>query len=164
MPITRTLMALLIVAAPLQLVAQENDIGDIDMGALNSAIAAQRQVSEAQRQLIVAENLTLTESESLDFWPLYREYRAQVAKLEDRSVAVITQFAREYSTLGDEQALRLLNDSLKIDLDHEKLKQRYVKKFAKIVPGVMVGRFMQIEMRLDTIARLKLQTAIPLAM
>jgi hypothetical protein len=161
MSISKILVIVLIAVAPLQLVAQENDI---DMGALNSAIAAQRLVSETQRHLIVAENLALTESESLEFWPLYREYREQVAKLDDRVVAVITQYGREYSKLTDEQALRLLNESLKLDLDHEKLKQRYVKKFAKIVPGVMVARFLQIEMRLDAIARLKLQSAIPLAM
>jgi len=161
MSMIRLLAALLIAAIPLQLVAQDNDI---DMGALNSAIAAQRQVTETQRQLIVAENLTLSASESVNFWTLYREYRADVAKLDDRSVALITQFANEYETLTDERALRLLNDSIKIDIDHERLKQRYVKKFAKIVPGVTVGRFMQIEMRLDTIARLKLQSAIPLAM
>jgi hypothetical protein len=108
--------------------------------------------------------MKLTASESVEFWTLYREYRADVAKLDDRSVALVTQFANEYETLQGERALRLLNDSIKIDIDHEKLRQRYVKKFAKVVPGVTVARFMQIEMRLDTIARLKLQSAIPLAM
>ncbi len=161
MSITRILMAIFIAAAPLQLAAQEIDI---DMGALNSAIAAQRQVSETQRQLLVGENLSLSESESLEFWPLYRDYRSQAAKLDDRSIAVITRFAREYDSLNDDQALSLLTDSLKIDLDQEKLKKRYVKKFAKIIPGVKVARFMQIEMRLDTITRLGLQAAIPLAM
>jgi hypothetical protein len=92
--------------------------------------------------------------------PLCREYREQVAKLDDRSVAAITPFAGDYSTLRSEQALRLLNGSLEIDADHEKLKQRCVKKFANIVAGVMVARSTQIEMRLDTIAWLKLQTTI----
>ena len=161
MSIAKTLATLLIVAVPLQLQAQTDDI---DMGALNSAIAAQRQITEAQRQLIVAENLELDEAQSTAFWPIYRAYRNDVNKLDDRAVAVITEYAKLYDSLSDDQALALLKDSMKVDLDREKLKQRYVGKFRKVIPGVMVGRFLQIEMRLDTIARLKLQSVIPLAL
>jgi hypothetical protein len=153
--------ALLIAAMPLQLQAQTEDL---DMGALNSAIAAQRQISETQRQLLITENLSLTETESTNFWPVYREYRSEVAKLDDRAVTLLTRYADEYLTLTDEEALTLLKDSMKLDSDREKLKQRQVSKFKKVLPGVKVARYMQIEIRLDTIARLKLQTAIPLAM
>jgi hypothetical protein len=66
--------------------------------------------------------------------------------------------------LSDEEAFTLLKDSMKLDSDREKLKARYVSKFRKVLPGVKVARYMQIEIRLDTISRLKLQTAIPLAM
>lgn len=161
MPIKKIMAALLIAAAPLQLQAQTDDL---DMGALNSAIAAQRQITETQRQLLVAENLSLIESESTAFWPLYRAYRNDVSKLDDQAVTLITKYATEYVTLTDELALTLLKDSMKLDSDREKLKQRYVSKFKKVLPGVKVARYMQIEIRLDTIARLKLQTAIPLAM
>ncbi len=153
--------ALLIATMPLQLQAQTEDL---DMGALNSAIAAQRQISETQRQLLVAENLSLAETESINFWPVYREYRSEVSKLDDRAVTLLTRYAEEYLTLSDDEALTLLKDSMKLDSDREKLKQRYVSKFKKVLPGVKIARYMQIEIRLDTIARLKLQTAIPLAM
>ncbi|MCI0516957.1 MAG: hypothetical protein L0Y45_03900 [Woeseiaceae bacterium] len=152
--------ALLIVAAPLQLQAQGEEL---DMGALNSAIAAQRQITETQRQLIVTENLSLTEAESIEFWPVYREYRGEVGKIDDRSVALLTQYAETYLTLTDDEALALLKDSMTLDADREKLKKRYVSKFGKVLPGVKVARYMQIEIRLDTITRLKLQSALPLA-
>jgi predicted unusual protein kinase regulating ubiquinone biosynthesis (AarF/ABC1/UbiB family) len=152
---------LLFAATPLQLQAQTDDL---DMGALNSAIAAQRQISETQRQLLVTENLSLTDAESTNFWPVYREYRNEVSKLDDRAVSLLTQYAEQYLTLTDDEALALLKASMKLDSDREKLKQRYVSKFKKVLPGVKVARYVQIEIRLDTIARLKLQTAIPLAM
>ena len=160
MSMKRIMAALLIAAAPLQLHAQN---ADIDMGALNSAIAAQRQITETQRQLLVAENLSLTETESTNFWPIYRDYRSDVGKLDDRAVTLLTRYAEEYLTLKDDEALTLLKDSMKLDSDREKLKQRYVSKFRKVLPGVKVARYMQIEIRLDTISRLKLQSAIPLA-
>ncbi len=161
MSIKKITAALLFAATPLQLQAQTDDL---DMGALNSAIAAQRQITETQRQLLVTENLSLTETESTNFWPVYRAYRNEVGKLDDRAVTLLTRYAEEYLTLSDEEALTLLKDSMKLDADREKLKQRYVSKFRKVLPGVKVARYMQIEIRLDTIARLKLQTAIPLAM
>lgn len=160
MSMKKIMVALLIAAAPLQLHAQN---ADIDMGALNSAIAAQRQITETQRQLLVAENLSLTETESTNFWPIYRDYRSDVGKLDDRAVTLLTRYAEEYLTLKDDEALTLLKDSMKLDSDREKLKQRYVSKFGKVLPGVKVARYMQIEIRLDTISRLKLQSAIPLA-
>ncbi len=160
MSMKKMVAALLIATVPLQLQAQTDDL---DMGALNSAIAAQRQITETQRQLLVAENLSLTETESTNFWPVYRDYRGEVSKLDDRAVSLLTQYAEDYLTLADEAALALLKDSMKLDSDREKLKQRYVSKFKKVLPGVKVARYMQIEIRLDTIARLKLQSAIPLA-
>ncbi|HEX9852304.1 MAG TPA: hypothetical protein VGA68_04790 [Woeseiaceae bacterium] len=160
MSTTKMLAVLFLATAPLQLHAQADDL---DLGALNSAIAAQRQITESQRQLLVAENLTLTESESTAFWPVYRAYRNDVSQIDDRAVALLTRYANEYLSLSDEQALALLKDSMKLDSDREKLKQRYVSRFRKVLPGVKVARYMQIEIRLDTITRLKLQTAIPLA-
>jgi len=136
----------------------------VDSGALNSAIETQRQVTEAERQMIVSRNLDLTESESIEFWPLYRKYRADVSGLDDRMIRLITDYASKFDTLDDDSAIRLLRDSLKIDADRSKLMQRYVSRFNKIIPGTKVARYMQVESRLDTMMRLKLQTSIPLVM
>lgn len=160
MRIKRIALVLAVCGLPFALAAQEK----VDIAALNAAIETQRQMTEAQRQQIVSQNLELTGEESADFWPLYREYRADVAKLNDRFVKLIVEFGENYETLTDEQATRLSRDALKLDADRVKLKQRYFSRFARIIPGRKVARYMQIEVRLDTIMDLKTQSAIPLAM
>jgi hypothetical protein len=156
----RIAIALILACLPLTSIAQES----VDMGELNSAIETQRQVSEAQRQMIVSQNLELTEAESSAFWPLYRQYRADVAKLVDRKVSVITRYAKNYESLDDDTALSLLRESVKVEVDKVKLTQRYISRFNKVIPGTKVTRYMQVEFRLDTIANLKLQSSIPLVM
>ncbi|GMR17488.1 MAG: transcriptional regulator [Gammaproteobacteria bacterium] len=156
----KIVFALLLACASLPATAQE----PVDMGALNSAIETQRQVTEAQRQMIVSKNLELTEAESGDFWPLYRKYRSDVGTLDDRRLAIITEYAKKYETLDDRTAIGLLRDSLKLEADRIKLMQRHVSRFDKILPGTKVARFMQIEVRLNTITQLKVQSAIPLVM
>ena len=54
-----------------------------------------RSLTEAQRQATMAANLELTEAEATKFWPLYREYRNDMAKINDKFVALIKDYARE---------------------------------------------------------------------
>jgi len=121
MMVMRKIVSTLVLAClPLAAIAQDT----VDMGALNSAIQAQRQVTETERQLIVSQNLELTEAESTAFWPLYRQYRGDVAKLVDREVSIITEYAKNFETLDNDTAIGLLRDSIKVDLDRVKLMQR----------------------------------------
>ena len=38
------------------------------------------------------------------FWPLYREYRIEMAKVGDRVSKLLVDYAGQYDTLTDEQA------------------------------------------------------------
>ena len=68
-------LALSILFFSLPLFAQD----DAERAAIRGTIEMQRQVTEAQRTMIVTDNVPLTISEAEEFWPLYREYRAEVA-------------------------------------------------------------------------------------
>lgn len=135
-----------------------------DLAALNNAIETQRQITEAQRQIVVTRNLELTGAESTEFWPLYRDYRTDVAKLNDEFIALVNRYAKNFEMLSDKQAIELMNDSFSIEADRVKLAKRYAKKFDRVLPGVKVARFMQIEARLDAVLNLKVKSSLPLAM
>jgi len=137
---------------------------DAERAAIRSAIEMQRQVTEAQRTMIVTDNVPLTASEAEQFWPLYREYRADVAELNDRRLNIIEEYAKSWESLVDEDAMKLLNSSFRLESDRIKLAKKYSKKFNKFMPGAKVVRFMQIERRLDSVIELKLSNSIPLAM
>ena len=156
----RFLAPLTVLLFSLPAIAQE----ELDMATLNAAIETQRQITETQRQMVITQNMQFTAAESEQFWPLYREYRAEVAKLNDRFIAVIQRFADQYETLDDDEAMKLLKASFKIDSDRIKLAEKFSRRFNRFLPGTKVARFMQIESRLDAVLDLKVKNSIPLAM
>jgi hypothetical protein len=135
------------------------------------AAGAQQETGEVQsaradihaaRTKLVAANLPLTEEEGAKFWPLYNQYRGEVSKLNDRSLALIKDFAASYDSMSDEKASDLLKQQMAIDEDRLKLKKSYLGKFEKVLPQKKVARYYQIERKLDASVQYEAAKAIPL--
>jgi hypothetical protein len=116
----------------------------------------------AARTKLVAANLPLTEEEGAKFWPLYNQYRGDVSKLNDRSLALIKDFAASYDSMSDEKASDLLKQQMAIDEDRLKLKKSYLGKFEKVLPQKKVARYYQIERKLDASVQYEAAKNIPL--
>lgn len=125
-------------------------------------IALTRKVIETERQAIVAENLGLTEAQGTAFWPLYREYAAERAKLGDRATSLLRKFGASYDILDDESATTFLYDLLDIQRDEVAVKRAWAGKLRKILPPTLVARFFQIENKLDAYTRAMLADEVPL--
>ena len=126
-------------------------------------IETARSMAQTERKAIVARNMTLTAAESEHFWPLYNRYRYEMSVLQDRQVAIITDFAAHYESLDDIEARRLLDEWLAYESDLIKLRARYIKRFAKVLPGTKLARYFQVENKLDAVSNLKTATQVPLA-
>jgi hypothetical protein len=131
--------------------------------AQSGEIALTRQVIQTERQTLVTSAMELTEQEGAAFWPLYREYREAMAKVGDRTQALIVDYAAKYPTLTDVDAQAMLDEMVAIDGEALKLRKDYVKKFGKILPAKRVARFFQIENKVDAIIKAELVQEIPLA-
>ena len=125
-------------------------------------IALSRSEVRADRQLIVTASLGLTEAESKVFWPLYRDYRADVEKQVDKMWNMFVKYGETWDTMSDADASKLLNDWLSTERDLAATKQKWAKKMSKQLSPVSVARFFQIDNKLDTIIRLEAAGEIPL--
>jgi hypothetical protein len=114
------------------------------------------------KKLLIATNMQLTESEATAFWPVYGSYQAELGKLRDREIKLIEKFAASYETMSDDVAKNLLDDSLSIDSDHQKLRQSYLAKFRGVLPDAKVARYYQIESKIDAVLEYELAKRIPL--
>gem|GEM_PF-617779 len=132
-------------------------------GDVAGAMDLTRATIQVRRQEIVAANLGLDEADGAAFWPLYREYREELDALGARDAAVIAEFARTFDSLGDGDARELLDEATAVEGERAKLREKYVKRFAKVLPGVKLARFFQIESKLDAVIRMELAAGIPLA-
>ena len=126
-------------------------------------IALTRADVQARRQEIIGAVMELNPEESDKFWPVYRDYRAEIEKLGDERVKFVEQFARNSATMSDEESKNLLDQWFKLRSKQLDIQKKYAGKFHKVLPGAKVARFYQVENALDTVVSLNLQAALPVA-
>lgn len=138
------------------------------VGLLPAMLFAQSQdeltneVIKAQKKRIVGANMQLTEEEQKVFWPLYNTYQAELSKLEDKEIALITMYAENYQDMTDQKAQELLDQFLAVDDEALKVRRAHVKKFLEVLPAKRVARYFQVENKLNAIVNYDLARGIPL--
>jgi hypothetical protein len=115
----------------------------------------------ANRKALLAVNLGLGKEEAAKFWPLYEKYQGALNPIGDRQAAIIDDYITHYRDLSNDRAVELVNDYLETEADRIEVRRKFVKKFAKILPGRTVGRFYQIENKMDAVIRYELASTIP---
>ena len=133
-----------------------------DKGAKNMEIL--REKLKADKKLIIATNMKLTDAEAKAFWPIYDAYQKDIAAINDRMVKVVMDYADAYNKgpVTNEAAKKLLNDALSIEEAEVKLKRAYVPKLEKAVSDVKVALYLQIENKIRALLRFELAANIPL--
>ena len=121
-----------------------------------------KDIRSIKKQLI-AENLTLTDSEATRFWQVYEQYSADMEKINDTRTAIIKDYSEEYGTLTDGQADILIRRWLDTDIEQTKLRQQYVPIFRKVLPGKKAATFFQLDRRISTMIDLQVTSQLPLA-
>jgi hypothetical protein len=83
-----------------------------------------REKVRADKKLVVAANMDLTESEARGFWPVYEAYQRDLEKLNQRLGAVITSYAADYraDSLTDDKARALIQEAIAIEEAEARLK------------------------------------------
>jgi Spy/CpxP family protein refolding chaperone len=128
---------------------------------VRSEIELTRQQIQTERQALVAAGMELTDEEAAKFWPVYREYRAELAPIGDRQVELIMGYADKYGSVDDDYAQEMLNEFLNIKQAQLEVLRKYVPKFLAVMPAVKVARFYQIENKLDAVVAFDLAASIP---
>ena len=118
---------------------------------------------DAERDVVLEEELDLSRREGNRFWPIYEEYRAEIGEIQDEYAELISVFAENYSDLSDQLARQLLGDYFAIQSDLIEVRQRYVPQFLGAISAPKLARFYQVENKIDTVAGLELALQIPLA-
>jgi hypothetical protein len=116
----------------------------------------------ADKKLLVAENLELTEAEAKAFWPVYGRYQDELFLLRARTAKLITDYAAAYDQMTNDTAKKLLDEYMTIEALGLKLRQAYLPKFRGVLPEVKVVRYYQIENKIYAALLYELGAKIPL--
>ena len=119
---------------------------------------------KADKKLLVASNMNLTDSEAKAFWPIYDAYQRDLQKINERLIKAITTYADAYNkdTLTDAQAKQITSDVIGVEESEVTLRRTYAAKLAKVLPGKKVARYLQIESKIRALVRFDLASQIPL--
>ena len=137
--------------------AQDQSSADANMQILRDKV-------KADKKLVVAANMELTDAEAKSFWPAYDSYQKDLQSLNERLKKTILSYADAYNnkTLTDEKAKQLADEAIAIDEQEIKIRKACAAKVASILPGKKAARYLQIENKVRAALRYELAGAIPL--
>jgi len=126
-----------------------------------------REKIQADKKLLIAENMGLTEKQAAAFWPVYASYQKELMQLNNRSIKLIQfyNYAGDFGSakVSDSHAQKVLEEFLTIEGDRQKLRQSYLPKFTKVIPYAKVLRYYQLERKIEAVISFDLAAKIPLA-
>ena len=143
---------------------QPSTLDERDARSLNLTAYAEllRSDVRAEKVAILTEVMAFTEAEDKVFWPIHREYEAEMAALGDERVALIAEYAKSYSTMTDAVAQTLATRALDLEAKRHAVKAKYFERFAQALTPRTSLRFLQVEHQLQLIIDLQISAALPI--
>jgi hypothetical protein len=122
-----------------------------------------RQKIKADKKLVVAQNLKLTDAEGMAFWPMYDAYQKDLQQINQRLGAVVVAYATAYNKgpVANDVARKLLDEALAVDEAEARLKGSYAPKILATLPATKAARYIQIENKIRAAIRYELAEGIP---
>jgi len=119
---------------------------------------------KADKKLIVAKYMELTDSEAKNFWPVYEEYQNDLQKINQRLLALLQSYAADYrnKSLTDEKAKKLLDEWIALENDDAKRRASFAPKVLQALPAKKAARYLQIENEYRILVRYDLAATVPL--
>ena len=119
---------------------------------------------KADKKLVVAQNLQLTDAEGTAFWPVYDAYQRDLEQINKRLTTMILAYADAYNKgpVANDVAKKLLDESLAIDDAEAKLKSSSAPKILAVLPVNKAARYIQVENKIRAVLRYELAAGIPL--
>jgi Spy/CpxP family protein refolding chaperone len=124
-----------------------------------------REKLKADKKLLIAANLYLTEAEGKKFWPVYEAYQKELNRLNDQTVMVLVDYAKEFNakTLTDAKASALLDRALAVEDAELKAKRALIPKVRAVLPGIKAARYVQMENKIRALVKYEIAGEVPLA-
>lgn len=130
--------------------------GDDDQAQLDQDIKLLRENVRSQKKLIVAANMQLTGTEAEQFWPVYDQYAADLAKINDMKAALIKDYLQNLDTMTGEQAESYVRKRAAVEESIMQLRLKYFATFRKVISSRQTALFFQIDWRVGLLVDLQL--------
>ena len=106
--------------------------------------------------------MQFSEDEDAKFWPIYREYDAQLARINDERIAGIKEYALVYDKMTDDVADRLARMALDLEARRNALTAQFYDRFKSALSARTAARFLQVERQILLILDLQIASSLPI--
>ena len=117
---------------------------------------------KATKVAFITEALEMTAEEADVFWPIHRDYQAELDAINDERIALIKEYLESYDT---EMTLRrtkeLMERSIKLEEERLKLRGKYFKRFDKDVNSNIAAKWLWSERLLQALGTTQLAMDLP---
>ena len=119
---------------------------------------------KADKKLLIANNMELTDAEAKQFWPVYDSYQKELDGINKQLGQTIKEYADAFNkgNVPDATAKKLLGDALSVEEQEVKLKRTYAEKLGKVLPATKVARYIQLETKIRSLIKFEMAQQIPL--
>jgi hypothetical protein len=114
-----------------------------------------------QKAEIMGSVMRLSAADAAKFWPVYSDYDAELAKLNDARAAAIEEYVRTYTELTDEKADELVHKAMAYDARRAELLAKYYDRVKQELGAITAARFIQVEHQLLSIIDLRIASSLP---
>jgi hypothetical protein len=114
-----------------------------------------------QKANIVGQVMQFDADEAAKFWPIYKEYDGELARIGDSKLAMIKKYAENYETMTDAVADQLIRDAIQIDRQRHDLLVKYYGRMKDALGGISAARFLQVENQVLMLIDLQIASSLP---
>jgi hypothetical protein len=117
-------------------------------------------VRKAKTQ-VMAEVMQLDAEQAAKFWPIYKEFEAQLTKIGDGVAGLVKEYVENYDRMTPERADHLATRVLEIEGQRVVLKKTYYGRMKSALDAITAMRFLQVENQLDRLTDLQIASQLP---
>lgn len=110
---------------------------------------------------IIGQVMQFDAGQAAAFWPIYRQFEADLTKIGDRTAGLIKKYSDNYNQMTNPVADELATELLAIEQQRNDLKKRYYQKFKQALDPITATRFLQVENQLERVVDLQIASQLP---
>jgi hypothetical protein len=115
----------------------------------------------AEKARLLGTVMQFDAEDAAKFWPIYRDYQADLNKVNDLRAANIQEYARTYNQMTDAKADELIKNAMAFQKQRDDLLAKYYERVKQELGAITAARFVQVEHQLLMIIDLKIASSLP---
>ncbi|HUK53400.1 MAG TPA: hypothetical protein VL099_08945 [Candidatus Binatia bacterium] len=120
-----------------------------------------RQNVRSDKAKLMGAVMQLDADQAAKFWPIYKDYSAELDKVNDLRVANIEDYAKNYTQMTDQKADELIHNAMDYQKQRNDLLGKYYDRVKESLGAITAARFVQVEHQLLLIIDLQIASELP---